>query len=578
MNIYILDYIETTTYKNYSPNNSDIICARFPTLIKKIKKAGFKPHNYENIKLLESDNIEILVRTFLNNWYKLDGKDITNIDGLSYGIILEGSFYNVVPMIFKYAYVFQQLLKRYRPGNIFYDFSRGSWEERTIVAVAQTLGVDHSNLRNNNDNNKSNKLCITKKINSNRKRLFKKHIHHVLNILSHALFLRNSPTIIGFFNERSFEFIKTYHGDFSKYKIAFTEYPSLRLLFPQYIFTSTYLFPQERSKSKYLTIVNNIIKQYNKEYYEHFTEKAIGTIAGINLSDILLPVIIDRLMNITELLICKETYLTAIHNSNVKIIITPNDCMPKNRLLVLLGKQNKIPSIVVQHGMLGWRFDRNHLLGDYSAVWGNAIKNILLREGLEKNRVFKTGYLPRIKQKESISTDKINILIITTNAPLGSPRGNHAYPHDFFHLILETLQFVDKSKYNIKVKIHPSENMLEYKMWSRKNKYIKIYQNFDSIKLVQWADVVIASGSTLIFDSLICGKIVLYYHPSREPIHWSSISEIFTFHEKDTLYLLLSQIIFGKLERNKGKISYKDFVGSPREVQEFPQPLISYPL
>jgi len=220
--------------------------------------------------------------------------------------------------------------------------------------------------------------------------------------------------------------------------------------------------------------------------------------------------ILDKIIiNEFEKVEYKITYLkNKIQRKNINCIVVPFDTPMYSKMIVSIGKSMNIPTMVIQHGVQSSMWNQDKKFADYIAVWSKGVKNMLLKCGIPKERIFITGnpyfdkfpkLRKRMEQKDKFGK-KIKILVITFPS---SPYNSEKY-------ILTILDGIAKGNiiFNIVIKIHPSESLKYYKqlLSNYKNLGVKVVKRGNIIKYLLNSDIVISSSSTVTLEAFILEK------------------------------------------------------------------------
>ncbi len=90
----------------------------------------------------------------------------------------------------------------------------------------------------------------------------------------------------------------------------------------------------------------------------------------------------------------------AWRRARIEAVVLAHDAGAIGRIRALAAEGLKIPSIVVQHGVLAWIADRNHEVADYSAVWGPVVVDDFAARGIERARAEVVGWPQGIEHLE----------------------------------------------------------------------------------------------------------------------------------------------------------------------------------
>lgn len=198
-----------------------------------------------------------------------------------------------------------------------------------------------------------------------------------------------------------------------------------------------------------------------------------------------------------------------------KIIITANEFLTEHRAAIIIGKELKIKSINLQHGLIS---NLSHLYKEMSSdlflVYGNLTKNILLDFGINEERIKVVGSLllgNQIINPKNIITKTSNLNVLVSMSGSGN---STSYQH---HInIIEAINLVacKFSNINFNIKLHRKDKIEFYKNLNNKN--INIINDNDLLKtnktfidLVNENDAMITTTSASMFDAFLLKKPVL---------------------------------------------------------------------
>jgi len=266
-----------------------------------------------------------------------------------------------------------------------------------------------------------------------------------------------------------------------------------------------------------------------------------------------------------------------------------------NILLTAAG-ENAIPAIALPHGVFIYtntlvrtgsteedRYDKFNRF-DYILTQNELRKEILVRAGVQRKKIMVMGsarycnewmtqnkkILPRTMKSNTESPDRLKAVFMTTR---------FAYKIDVERM-LKTFDILSKLE-GIEMVVKPH---------TRTGSEAKVYENmslsnvseFSSVELSEWADVVLAIGSSIIIEPLKQGKPVLYLKYLHEnTTQYEELGACWTIHDeaelKDALLSLrdnkkkvpypkenvdrfLSEIIYGGANERDVLGDYEDFI------------------
>ena len=238
-----------------------------------------------------------------------------------------------------------------------------------------------------------------------------------------------------------------------------------------------------------------------------------------------------------------------------------------NILLTAAGEK-AIPAIALPHGVFVYtntlvrtgsteedRYDKFNRF-DYILTQNELRKEVLVRAGVQRKKIFAMGsarycdewmtqnkmILPRTMKSDTESTGKLKTVFMTTR---------FAYKIDVERM-LKTFDILSKLE-GIDMMVKPH---------TRTGSEAKVYENiplanvseFSSVELSEWADVILAIGSSIIIEPLKQGKPVLYLKYLHEnTTQYEELGACWTIHNETELKEALLS-----LRDNKKKVAYSE--------------------
>ena len=232
------------------------------------------------------------------------------------------------------------------------------------------------------------------------------------------------------------------------------------------------------------------------------------------------------------------------------------------------ANQKSIPTIALPHGVFIYtnnfvriggteedRYDKFNRF-DYIITQNELRKEVLVRAGVQREKIFVLGsarycnewmtqnktILPRTMKSNTDSSGRLKAVFMTTR---------FAYRIDVERM-LKTFVLLSKLK-GIETVVKPH---------TRTGKEAKVYENiplsdvaeFSSVELCEWADVVLAIGSSIIIEPLKQGKPVLYLKYLHEnTTQYEELGACWTIHDESELKQALLS-----LQDNRMKVPYTD--------------------
>jgi hypothetical protein len=238
------------------------------------------------------------------------------------------------------------------------------------------------------------------------------------------------------------------------------------------------------------------------------------------------------------------------------------------KILLKAANEKSVPTIALPHGVFIYtnHFVRNGSAEDSrydkfnsfdSIVTQNQLrKEVLARAGVDRNKIFVLGsaryckewmvqnkiILPRTKKINTGNSDRLKAVFMTTR---------FAYKIDVERM-LKTFDILSKLE-GIDMVVKPH---------TRSGKEAKVYESiplsnvyeFSSVELCEWADVMLVIGSSILIETLVQRKPVLYLKYLHEnTTEYEELGACWTIHDEAELKdALLS------LQVNKAKVPYTE--------------------
>ncbi|MFX0047388.1 MAG: hypothetical protein ACFE8G_04385 [Candidatus Hermodarchaeota archaeon] len=241
-----------------------------------------------------------------------------------------------------------------------------------------------------------------------------------------------------------------------------------------------------------------------------------------NFSDIISPKFLKTLKSY-------QKEMTDFYNKqNILALFVPNDISFMENFTIKIFKEIDKPSFIFLHG-LPCRF--NHIdenRSDYLIVWGEEIKNLYVKAGFSKDKIFVSGH-PYYKDFDvkSVRFSFDNILIITKSLP-GSQTSDKIRLYDRGNLIVYLLQIQKVLKTlgikSVRLRPHPSENISWYYKFIDKD-FFRADTDLLSDSLNK-ATLVIGPSSTVFLESIYYGVNYVIFEPCIDEIDYTNFEVV----------------------------------------------------
>jgi CDP-glycerol glycerophosphotransferase (TagB/SpsB family) len=245
---------------------------------------------------------------------------------------------------------------------------------------------------------------------------------------------------------------------------------------------------------------------------------------------------------------------------NPDLIITGTSmrhCIEKEA--ILYGRKHRIKTISLLDFLSHYweRFTSDgkkdiSLLPDYIFVLDDIAKNQMISEGFPEKRLIVTGnpyfdtFMINNNKARNLKTDSM----LYISQPIYQ---NGFYKTDFsiFEDLLNVIQKVDK-KIKIIIRPHPKDSFEAYTKYAGDN--IIIDEKTDTINLMKRIDIVIGKNSTVLFEAVFRGKIVISYQPKLEKLDRLVTNQLglsYVVHKKSDLAKIIDKAAEKKLKTKK---------------------------
>ena len=225
-------------------------------------------------------------------------------------------------------------------------------------------------------------------------------------------------------------------------------------------------------------------------------------------------------------------WIDAIYNVEpyLDAVVTTNDTMALEQIIIKILKKHKKKSYVIQHGYTNlnehfFPLIKDKMLADKMFVWGETSKKWMIKEGLKKENLIITGSIKfdeYVKNKEIINIrKKFNIsykkkIIFFIPSPNKNLKNltcalSHKELTKFYRILFSKIE--ELKDFILIIKPHPSDEYEELPKEILKEKEIKnciiLNKKFPLKPLLKQSDLIITLGSTVTLESMFFKKPIL---------------------------------------------------------------------
>lgn len=207
-----------------------------------------------------------------------------------------------------------------------------------------------------------------------------------------------------------------------------------------------------------------------------------------------------------------------IIRNKVCAIFLPNEMGFFEKIAIDVFRDLKLPSFDIIHGLPGYYHKATYNKTNYLCVWGEAIKNNFVCEGIPAEKIIITGHPLYPKNfKGDLRNSLENILVLgksTNGAQFDEDYTLQDRGKSIYHLETIKKVLVLLGVKSVRLRLHPSDNPAWYK------KFLDLdFFKFDDLPLVQSlvkATLVIGATSTVFVEALQNGVNFIVYEAKDE--------------------------------------------------------------
>jgi hypothetical protein len=180
-------------------------------------------------------------------------------------------------------------------------------------------------------------------------------------------------------------------------------------------------------------------------------------------------------------------------------VVLPTTSGPTATVVREWARRRNLVCAVVQHGIYGFRdWDDGDQDADVLLAWGPGVQSQF--PSAQEVRIVGAPGVP--EPHRGAARDGRRILIVTTNAPLGSALGTHGFCEDFIRAVAAGLPALLDTGYTVTLRPHPTESRERYKrMLGPLAGRVSISTTRSFAKDADASDFVIGSASSATFEA-----------------------------------------------------------------------------
>jgi len=204
-----------------------------------------------------------------------------------------------------------------------------------------------------------------------------------------------------------------------------------------------------------------------------------------------------------------------IKEKKINLLFLDNSVGPFERAFIEVCKISKIPSVIMQHGAIGLKEGFIPMGADFILVWGNSSKEWFLKNGVSRDKIKVTGYPKYDSYIKKNSKEKIVLYLadaVNQEGAIPDIQLTKKRQKEVLKSVLRVLKKFPEYKLIIKTRIGWEMNNLPRTISKQENfKNIKIIESTDNLKLLNSAEIVIISHTTMGLEAILLDKPVISF-------------------------------------------------------------------
>lgn len=278
---------------------------------------------------------------------------------------------------------------------------------------------------------------------------------------------------------------------------------------------------------------------------------------GIPIWDIVSPKLSTFFREVIPRIICNINMLTngVAAEKRIKVAVLRNDVKEFERTLISILRLAKIPSLIIQHGVLAEPNGHNILFADKLVAWGRAsidwyegLRNFPDKFEIVGNPSFDAllGWRPKISRDElyrklNLDLNKGIILFVTQQIN----KFSSFWTNDLFLVMADKLLEAIRQfpTMQLVIKVDPYEDVAPYRNRILKNSHNNAIavRDFEIYTLIYFSDLVMTLDSTVGLEAMIFDKplITFNFTKRKDRVPYAEKgAAIGVYHEQDLIFAI----------------------------------------
>lgn len=233
------------------------------------------------------------------------------------------------------------------------------------------------------------------------------------------------------------------------------------------------------------------------------SEKIANKLMNLNFNEILSKPFLD------EIAFFERDLKSFYKEQHIAALFLPSDVPFFSNLSIRVCRELGIPSFIFLHGLPQDMPNSRYYRSDYLIVYGEKIKEIYVKDGMNPNKIFVSGHpsYKDFRQKElKFSLDNI---IVLTKSVSGTDFGDRGNSILYLYSVEKTLRKLGVK--SVTLRPHPGENPAWYSRFINTDFYN--LSNRRSTRSIHEASLIIGPTSSVLLESIDKGINYLVYEP-----------------------------------------------------------------
>lgn len=485
--------------------------------------------------------INKMAREFARKWFIINGKDFSIYRGISLADLYEYNIIEYFVRAIKFVFATVHLIKKYDPLIIITDYPDQSLEGNILTEISSEFSLEMENTKpKKKQGHKISPSAQNAPVNiiqrTFRKVISRKLKYIILQGYAYYSQLQNFifpnglvPNVLfSCYRNEQLVLQRWLEKKERKFGICIDPFAVPTSLLVRLFLSGALILLKIESRFLWKAKELRNIRQLWAQEKEKEKYAAMFKIKGISIFNAIIP-FLDEIVSIefpksaVQLDILKKYFV----KYKIKLVVVFNSLSQRQRILIDMANDCGVNTLVIQHGLYADPDFPDKVRARFLALWGDYDREVSIEEGVPSDHIFVTGN-PYFDELSNIVVDGMvnhgnnerncKILVITNTENRKSAFGEKCGPEKYMKTIFNAINKL-KFKTEVKVKLHPSENLDYYEkvIGNISNENSILFETGKLIALLWWSDIVILADSTVVYEANIMGCYIISLNLSKRP-------------------------------------------------------------